>query len=118
VKINYSGGVIRARGARISPVASSHSPAPTRRTRTPTLANNKGGDVLYFPILLGAITLSYNLEGVDKLMLSPRDDSPRSSSAISRSGNDKEIAADNPGAKLPDSDIVVAHRSDGSGNHR
>ena len=34
-------------------------------------AKIKGGDVLYFPVLLGAITLSYNLEGVDKLQLSP-----------------------------------------------
>src|SRR5204863_9146951 len=29
--------------------------------------------------------------------------------------NDKAIAADNPGAKLPADDIVVVHRSDGSG---
>src|SRR6476661_8889892 len=28
------------------------------------LAKNKGGDVLYFPILLGAITISYNVPGV------------------------------------------------------
>ncbi|HEX3474504.1 MAG TPA: substrate-binding domain-containing protein [Kofleriaceae bacterium] len=35
------------------------------------LAKNKGGDVLYFPILLGPITISYNLDGVDKLKLSP-----------------------------------------------
>ena len=29
--------------------------------------------------------------------------------------NDTAIAADNPGVKLPDADIVVAHRADGSG---
>ena len=29
--------------------------------------------------------------------------------------NDKRIAALNPGVKLPDSDIIVVHRSDGSG---
>ena len=29
--------------------------------------------------------------------------------------NDPAIAADNPGVKLPDTDITVAHRSDGSG---
>src|SRR3954471_4181449 len=30
----------------------------------------KGGEVLYFPILLGPITVSYNVDGVDKLHLS------------------------------------------------
>src|ERR1700733_11093344 len=34
------------------------------------LAKVKGGEVLYFPILLGPITVSYNIEGVSKLMLS------------------------------------------------
>ena len=29
--------------------------------------------------------------------------------------NDAAIAADNPGVDLPDTDITVAHRSDGSG---
>src|SRR4030065_517168 len=31
--------------------------------------------------------------------------------------NDPKIALPNPGAKLPGSDIVVAHRSDGSGTN-
>jgi AraC-like DNA-binding protein len=35
------------------------------------LAKVKGGEFLYFPILLGAITVSYNVDGVDKLQLSP-----------------------------------------------
>jgi phosphate transport system substrate-binding protein len=78
------------------------------------LAKNKGGDVLYFPILLGPITLSYNIEGVDKLQLSPQTVAKIFQRDIKK-WNDKDIAADNPGAKLPDTDIVVAHRSDGSG---
>ena len=32
-----------------------------------------------------------------------------------RKWNDPKLAALNPGAKLPDQDIVVVHRSDGSG---
>lgn len=78
------------------------------------LAKNKGGDVLYFPILLGAITLSYNVDGVDKLQLSPATVAKIFQRDIKK-WNDKDIAADNPDAKLPDADIVVAHRSDGSG---
>jgi phosphate transport system substrate-binding protein len=78
------------------------------------LAKNKGGDVLYFPILLGAITISYNVKGVDQLQLSP-ETIARIFQRDIKKWNDKDIAADNPGAKLPDADIVVAHRSDGSG---
>jgi phosphate transport system substrate-binding protein len=78
------------------------------------LAANKGGDVLYFPVLLGAITISYNVEGVDKLQLSAATIAKIFQRDIKK-WNDKDIAADNPGAKLPDADIVVAHRSDGSG---
>lgn len=78
------------------------------------LAKVKGGDFLYFPILLGAITVSYNVEGVDKLQLSAETIAKIFQREIKK-WNDKAIAADNPGAKLPDADIVVAHRSDGSG---
>ena len=78
------------------------------------LANNKGGEVLYFPVLLGPITLSYNLDGVDKLRLSPDTLAQIFQRGIKK-WNDKAIAADNPGAKLPDADIIVVHRSDGSG---
>jgi phosphate transport system substrate-binding protein len=78
------------------------------------LAKNKGGDVLYFPILLGAITVSYNIQGIDQLKLSPETIAKIFQRDIKK-WNDKDIAADNPDAKLPDADIVVAHRSDGSG---
>ncbi|HEX7841171.1 MAG TPA: phosphate ABC transporter substrate-binding protein PstS [Kofleriaceae bacterium] len=78
------------------------------------LAKNKGGDVLYFPILLGAITISYNLDGVDKLQLSPQTIAKIFQRDIKK-WNDPEIAADNAGVNLPDTDIVVAHRADGSG---
>jgi phosphate transport system substrate-binding protein len=78
------------------------------------LAKIKGGEVLYFPILLGPITVSYNVEGVDKLQLSA-DTIAKIFQRDIKKWNDKAIAADNPGVKLPDADIVVAHRADGSG---
>jgi phosphate transport system substrate-binding protein len=78
------------------------------------LAKVKGGDFLYVPILLGAITVSYNVEGVDKLQLSP-ETIARIFQRDIKKWNDPAIAADNAGVKLPDADIVVAHRSDGSG---
>jgi phosphate transport system substrate-binding protein len=77
-------------------------------------AKIKGGEFFYVPILLGAITVSYNLDGVDKLQLSAETTAKIFAREIKK-WNDPAIAADNPGAKLPDTDIVVAHRSDGSG---
>jgi phosphate transport system substrate-binding protein len=74
----------------------------------------KGGEFLYVPILLGAITVSYNLDGVDKLQLSPETIAKIFQRDIKK-WSDKAIAEDNPGVKLPDADITVAHRSDGSG---
>ncbi len=73
----------------------------------------KGGEFFYIPNVLGAITVSYNA-GADKLQLS----APTLAKIFQRDikkWNDAAIAADNPGATLPDTDIVVVHRSDGSG---
>jgi phosphate transport system substrate-binding protein len=78
------------------------------------LAKNKGGEILYFPILLGPITVSYNLDGVESLQLSPETVAKIFQRDIKK-WDDAAIAADNPGVKLPATDIVVAHRSDGSG---
>jgi phosphate transport system substrate-binding protein len=70
---------------------------------------------LHFPTVLGAVVLSYNVPGVTTdLKLTP--------DAIAgiylgdvKKWNDAKIASANPGVKLPDSEIEVIHRSDGSG---
>lgn len=73
-----------------------------------------GGEFVYVPTVLAPITISYNLPGVDKLQLSPATISDIFQLKITK-WNDPAIAADNPDATLPDSDIVVARRADGSG---
>ncbi len=73
-----------------------------------------GREFFYIPNVLGAITVSYNLDGVEGLQLSAETVAKIFQRAITK-WNDPAIAADNPGAKLPDSAIVVARRSDGSG---
>ena len=78
------------------------------------LGKAKGGKILYFPILLAPITVSYNLDGVDKLQLSAQTIAKIFQRDI-KQWNDRAIADDNPGVKLPDIAIVVAHRADGSG---
>jgi phosphate transport system substrate-binding protein len=72
------------------------------------------GAFLYFPTVAAPITVSYKLDGVDSLQLSPETIAKIFQREI-KTWNDKAIAADNPGAKLPSTAIVVAHRSDGSG---
>jgi phosphate transport system substrate-binding protein len=72
------------------------------------------GAFLYFPTVAAPITVSYNLDGVDNLQLSP-DTIAKIFQREIKTWNDKAIAADNPGAKLPSTAIVVAHRSDSSG---
>lgn len=74
----------------------------------------KGGEFFYIPNVLGAITVSYKLDGVDKLQLSAETLAKIFQREIKK-WNDPAIAADNPDAKLPDTDIVVARRADGSG---
>jgi phosphate transport system substrate-binding protein len=77
-------------------------------------AKIKGGEFVYVPILLGAVTLSYNVPGIDKLQLSAETAAKIFQREI-KQWNDPVIAADNPGVQLPATNIVVAHRSDGSG---
>lgn len=72
------------------------------------------GSFLYVPTVAAPITVSYNLSGVDKLQLSP-DTIAKIFQANIKKWNDPAIATDNPGASLPDKNITVAHRSDGSG---
>jgi phosphate transport system substrate-binding protein len=72
------------------------------------------GGVLYFPTVIGPITVSYNLSGVSKLTLSAPTIAKIFSGKIT-TWNDPAIKADNPGVTLPSTTIVPVHRSDGSG---
>jgi phosphate transport system substrate-binding protein len=74
----------------------------------------QAGSFLYVPTVAAPITVSYNLSGVDKLQLSP-DTLAKIFQADIKQWNDPAVAADNPGVTLPDKNITVAHRSDGSG---
>lgn len=70
--------------------------------------------LLHLPTVAGAVVVSYNLDGNPKLRL---DGATLASIFLGKvvRWNDAAIAAQNPGVKLPDLDIVVVHRSDGSG---
>ncbi|HKV69860.1 MAG TPA: phosphate ABC transporter substrate-binding protein PstS [Gemmatimonadales bacterium] len=73
------------------------------------------GNVLHIPTELGGVPPTYNLPGVTaQLKFSGPVLADIFLGTITK-WNDARIAADNPGTKLPDQDIVVVHRSDGSG---
>ncbi|HEX6124902.1 MAG TPA: phosphate ABC transporter substrate-binding protein PstS [Pyrinomonadaceae bacterium] len=75
----------------------------------------QGGEVLHIPTVLGAVVLTYNLEGLTApLRLSPQTVVDIFLGRIKK-WNDPKIAADNPGVNLPATDITVVYRSDGSG---
>lgn len=70
--------------------------------------------VLLLPMTAGSIVMAYNLPGVEGLKLSREAYVGIFLGTITR-WNDAKIAADNPDLKLPDEEITVVHRADGSG---
>jgi phosphate transport system substrate-binding protein len=72
------------------------------------------GKILHIPTVAGAVVLTYNLAGNPSLKLDADTIAGIFLGQIKK-WNDPKLAASNPGAKLPDQDIVVVHRSDGSG---
>jgi len=73
------------------------------------------GEILHIPTVLGAVVITYNLQGVaEPLRFSPDVIADIFLGKIKK-WNDPRIAADNPGVALPATDISVVHRSDGSG---
>jgi len=74
----------------------------------------RGCDPVHIPTVFGAVAIGYNLEGVDGLTLSGPVLADIFLGNIT-SWDDPAIAELNPGVSLPSEDIIVAHRSDGSG---
>jgi phosphate transport system substrate-binding protein len=114
VKINYqsigSGGGIRQLSERTVDFGASDGPMSDQE-----LANAKGGAVLHFPTVMGAVVITYNIPDLRKpLNLDGTLIADIFQGKITR-WNDSRIVAQNRGVRLPNSDILVVHRSDGSG---
>ncbi len=71
-------------------------------------------EVVHIPTCLGAVVIAYNLAGADSLNLTP---GLLESIFLGKTTkwNDAEIRKVNPGVNLPDQNITVVYRSDGSG---
>jgi phosphate transport system substrate-binding protein len=71
--------------------------------------------ILHFPTVLGAVVPTYNVAGVSgELNFTQKALAGIYLGTITK-WNDPEIAKSNSGVNLPNTDIVVIHRSDGSG---
>jgi len=112
VKIDYqsigSGGGIKQIQAQTVDFGASDTPMKDEDLKAAP------GELLHIPTVLGAVVITYNLEGAPTLHFSPEVIADIFLGKIKK-WNDPKIAADNAGAKLPAADITVVHRSDGSG---
>ena len=99
---DLAAGVTNFGGSDTAPIPSAEVP------------NFKGKTVLYFPVFLGPITVSYNLSGVTALKLDATVLAEIFSGKIT-TWNNSAIAALNSGTSLPSTPITIAVRSDSSG---
>src|SRR5213596_1148087 len=73
------------------------------------------GNVLHIPTVLGGDVPTYNLPEVKETLRFTSDVLADIFLGKITKWSDARLAAVNPGVKLPDQDVVVVHRSDGSG---
>jgi phosphate transport system substrate-binding protein len=113
--VNYqavgSGAGITALESKIVDFGASDPPLKAEEEKT----LEKVGPIQQIPMFFGAITVSYNLPGVKTgLKLDGKTIADIFLTKV-KTWNDPEIAALNPGVKLPSTPITVVHRSDSSG---
>ena len=91
------------------------SDGPMNDEQLKAYSDKHGSGILHFPTVLGAAVPTYNVPGVDATL----NFTPEALAGIYlgkvTKWNDPAIASANKGVKLPADDIVVVHRSDGSG---
>jgi phosphate transport system substrate-binding protein len=77
--------------------------------------DKRGSGILHFPAVLGADVPTYNIPGVTTALNFTPDALAGIFLGKITKWNDPAIAGTNKGVNLPANDIVVVHRSDGSG---
>jgi phosphate transport system substrate-binding protein len=113
-QVNYqsigSGGGVSQLIKGVVDFGASDYPLNDEQTRN---AEAAGGAVIHVPVTMGAVAIGYNLP-VDGLKLDGQTLSDIYLGKLTK-WNDPQIAALNPGVKLPDTAIAVVHRAEGSG---
>ena len=117
IEINYqsigSGGGIRQ--ITEGTVDFGASDGPMNDTLIKAFKDKRGCNILHFPTVMGGVVPTYNVPGVrEEIEFTPQTLAGIFLGTITM-WNDPAIRKANPGTTLPASDIVVMHRSDGSG---
>jgi phosphate transport system substrate-binding protein len=117
IEINYasigSGGGIRQVSEGTVDFGASDGPLDDQQLKA--YHDKHGFGLLHFPTVLGGAVPTYNIPGVTaELKFTPHALAGIYLGTITK-WNDPAIAGPNPGVRLPNDDIVVVHRSDGSG---
>ena len=111
IQINYqsigSGGGIKQITERTVDFGASDAPLTDEQLQ-------KASGVQHIPTVMGAVVIVWNLPGVQQLRIAPETLAAIYLGKVTK-WNDAALKNDNPTAKLPDTAITVAHRSDGSG---
>jgi phosphate transport system substrate-binding protein len=113
IRINYqsigSGGGIRQITAGTVDFGASDAPMkPAEEKKAP-------GKLFHIPTTIGAVVITYNIPGVTGTLKLTGDVIGNIYLGKIKKWNDKALTDLNPDAKLPDKDISVVHRTDGSG---
>lgn len=116
VTVNYqsigSGGGIQQFIAKTVDFGASDVPMNAEELRA---AENRGQRVLQVPVTLGGVAIAYNIPGVASGLKLTRGILVDIYLGKITKWNDPAIGQVNKGTNLPDTQIVVVHRSDGSG---
>jgi len=111
-RVNYqsigSGGGIKQITKRVVDFGASDKPLNTKKLSK--------GKLLQFPAVIGSIVIAFNVDGIKDATLKLNNNVVADIFAgkITR-WNDSAIQSENPSVKLPNEEIIVVHRSDGSG---
>jgi len=111
IQINYqsigSGGGIKQITEKTVDFGASDAPLSDEQLQ-------KASGVQHIPTVMGAVVIVWNLPGAQQLRIAPETLARIYLGKVTK-WNDAALKNDNPTAKLPDTAITVAHRSDGSG---
>lgn len=116
IKVNYqsigSGGGIKQITARTVDFGATDAFVKDKNLSSINSENNN--QLLHIPIVLGGVSITYNVSGLDNLQLDGETLASIFMGKVNK-WNDPAIISLNPGKKLSGDDIIVVRRSDGSG---
>ena len=117
IQINYqsigSGGGIQQVTAGTVDFGASDGPMNDEQMKA--FQDKRGSAILHFPTVMGAVVPTYNVAGVTGSLNFTAEALAGIFLGKITKWDDPELTKANPGVKLPSSNIVVVHRSDGSG---